>query len=196
MRISAGVAKGRRIGFKKAFSSRKSEAGELRPTSSKVRQALFDIIRDRIDGAVFLDLYAGTGSIGIEALSRGSRQAVFVESDRLRIKMIEQLLSEFRFRDQAKVVAMNARNFVDREAKKGKRYDIIFLDPPYHSEELMEILPRVGKGTILKEDGLVIAEHFSKMKLPEVAGNLRLVRSYRYGDTMLTVYKTTEEREL
>src|SRR3990170_603 len=87
MRISGGIAKGRRIGFKKAFS-KKDEGDELRPTSSKVREALFDIIRNKLPGASFLDLYAGTGGIGIEALSRGAAKVVFVESNTLRIRMI------------------------------------------------------------------------------------------------------------
>ncbi len=195
MRISAGTARGRKIGYKKSFL-RKEEEDELRPTSSKVREALFDIIRSRLPGAVFLDLYAGTGGVGIEALSRGASKAVFVESGRLRVSVINDLLQKFNFSNQSVTVNMNAYDFVKREAAAGTRYDIVFLDPPYHSEELMKVLPVIGEGDILEGDGMVIAEHFFKMRLPDAVNRLRVAKSYKYGDTVLTVYriaKTAEE---
>lgn len=192
MRISGGSAKGRRIGLKKAFSE-KGESDELRPTSAKVREALFDIVRDMLPGAVFLDLYSGTGGVGIEALSRGAAGTVLVESNRLRVKMIHHLLSEFGFADRARVVSARAFDFAKREIEKGHRYDIIFLDPPYRSEELMKVLPLIGEGRIVREGGIVIAEHFFKTKLPESTGALRLLKSYKYGDTMLTVYKALHD---
>jgi 16S rRNA (guanine(966)-N(2))-methyltransferase RsmD len=189
VRISGGSAKGRRIGFKRAFSL-SGEGDELRPTSAKVREALFDIIRKELPGSAFLDLYAGTGGVGIEALSRGAAQATLVESNRLRAEMIRHLLSEFGFGERAAVVNARAFDFVRREIEKGRTYDIVFVDPPYSSEELMKILPFVGEGGLIKEGGIVIAEHFSRTKLPEYAGMLRLQKSYKYGDTVLTVYRS------
>ncbi len=190
MRISGGSAKGRKIGYRKAFL-RSDEGEELRPTSSKVREALFDIIRREIPGALFLDLYAGTGGVGIEALSRGAAGAVFVEANEPRGGMIRSLLSEFGFEDRARVSHAKAFDFVTREIRRGRRYDIAFVDPPYSSEELMKILPLMGG--IVKEGGLVVAEHFFKRKLPEDIGSLRLVKNYRYGDTVLTVYKSLHD---
>ncbi len=187
MRISAGTARGRRIGFKKAFL-RKDEDVELRPTSSKVREALFDIIRNRLSGALFLDLYAGTGGVGIEALSRGASKVVFVESSKSRVKMLERLLNEFNFADQSSVLNVKACDFIRKEAEEGKKYDIVFLDPPYHSGELTEALLLIGEGGILEDGGIVIAEHFFKTKLPETMNRLRLVKAYKYGDTVLSVY--------
>ena len=189
MRVSGGSAKGRRIGFKKAFS-KADEGEELRPTSAKVREALFDIIRKELPGSAFLDLYAGTGGVGIEALSRGAAQATLVESNRLRAEMIRHLLSEFGFGERAAVVNARAFDFVRREIEKGRTYDIVFVDPPYSSEELMKILPFVGEGGMIRESGIVIAEHFSRTRLPEHAGMLRLQKSYKYGDTVLTVYRS------
>jgi 16S rRNA (guanine(966)-N(2))-methyltransferase RsmD len=191
MRISGGIAKGRRIGFRRVFSKR-TEGAELRPTSSKVREALFDIIRKELPESSFLDLYAGTGGVGIEALSRGAGNVVFVEYNALSARMIDYLLSEFGFKDRARVVKMNAYDFIIEEAGRGNRYDIIFVDPPYHSEEQMKILPVIGQGDILEKDGTVIAEHFSKIKLPDVVGKLRLLKSYKYGDTTLSFYKAEE----
>lgn len=188
IRISGGVAKGRKIDYKK------TSAGEdkLRPTSSKVREAIFDILRDRIIGSTFVDLYAGSGGVGIEALSRGAGCTVFVETNPLRIKIIEQLIDEFGFKDRARVRRSKAYDFLEREAKKGSSFDIIFLDPPYQSEELMKVLPLIGKTGLLKPNGILIAEHFSKRTLPEEIEGLRMVKSYRYGDTSLTLYRSGE----
>ena len=194
MRISAGTAKGRKIGYKKAFLAG-GKGEELRPTSSKVREALFDILRDRIRKASFLDLYAGTGGVGIEALSRGASRVVFVDADRLRVKLIRQLLAEFNFLDRAVAVNSDGCRFLRKEEGRGHRYRIVFLDPPYRSDELLEVLPLIGEGCILEDDGLVIAEHFSKTKLPEDIKGLRFIRSYRYGDTMLSVYGTVKMPE-
>lgn len=187
MRIISGVAKGRRVGFRKAFL-RQGEADELRPTSSKVREAVFDIIRDELPGAEFLDLYAGTGGVGIEALSRGAGKVTFVESNGLRVKMINDLIMRFNFKGRSVVIMGDTGDFLKKELKKRHKYDIIFLDPPYHSDELMTILQVIGQGGLLEKDGRVIAEHFSKTVLPDVAGRLKLVKKYRYGDTALTRY--------
>lgn len=188
MRISGGSAKGRKIGLRRAFLQA-DEGDELRPTSAKVREALFDIIRKELPGSTFLDLYSGTGGVGIEALSRGAALATLVESNRLRAEMIRHLLSEFGFGERAAVVNARAFDFVKREIKKGRTYDIVFVDPPYLSEELMEILPFIGEGGMMREGGIVIAEHSSRTTLPGRAGMLRLKKSYQYGDTVLTIYQ-------
>ncbi len=192
MRISGGSARGRKIGFRKAFL-RKGEGDELRPTSAKVREALFDIIRKDLPGAVFLDLYAGTGGVGIEALSRGAAKAVMVETNPLRARMIHHLLTEFGFSDRATVVNGRAYDFLERERERGRRYDIIFIDPPYDSEELAKVLFFIGEGKVTGEGALVIAEHFFKTGLPGSAGRLARVKSYRYGDTVLTLYRSRED---
>ena len=188
MRVISGVVKGRRLGFRKAFL-KQGEPGELRPTSSKVREAVFDIIRDELPGAKFLDLYAGTGGVGIEALSRGAGRVTFVESNGLRVKMINDLITRFNFKGRSAVIKGDAIGFLKRELEKRHKYDIIFLDPPYHSDELMTILQIIGQGGVLEEDATVIAEHFSKTVLPDVTGRLKLVKEYRYGDTALTRYR-------
>lgn len=188
MRIISGVAKGRRVGFRKAFL-KQGEADELRPTSSKVREAVFDIIRDDLPGSEFLDLYAGTGGVGIEALSRGAGRVTFVESNGLRVKMINDLITRFNFKGRAVVVKGDAGGFLKKEVEKKHKYDIIFLDPPYHSDELTTMLQVIGEGGALEEDGTVIAEHFSKTVLPDIAGRLKLVKEYRYGDTALARYR-------
>lgn len=182
MRIAAGIAKGRRIGFRKTSKENKPES--FRPTSSKVREAVFDILRDKALGTVFLDLYAGTGAIGIEALSRGAVRAVFVEEDLVRADAIKETLCRIGFKD-ALVARERAVNFIK---KIHEAFDIIFLDPPYASEELEQVLPLLGEGGVLKDEGIVVAEHSSKKILPSEIGSLKLKKIYKYGDTSLSVY--------
>ncbi len=185
MRISGGIAKGRRVGLRKAFA-KKGEEDELRPTSAKVRQAIFNILGDRIIDAEFLDLYAGTGAVGIEALSRGAGKVFFVDDNSLRISTIKELIEKFDFKDRAKIVKDRASNFIK---KTNVLFDITFVDPPYASKELDMILPLIDSKSILVDNGIVIAEHSSKKKLPSEIGSLRLIKTYKYGDTTLTLYR-------
>jgi len=188
MRISGGTAKGRRTASKDFFT--KTSAGErVRPTSSKVREALFDIVRNRIEGARFVDLYAGTGTVGLEALSRGAGYAFFVEPNELLVVMIKKALQNIGFLDKAAVLKGRAEEFLLKAVFKNERFDIFFIDPPYQSSEIETVLPLIGEKGLLSENGLVIVEHFFKKHLPGKAGSLTINRTYRYGDTMLTMYK-------
>ena len=191
MRISGGTAKGRRTATKRLLTEN-SEGERLRPTSSKVREALFDILRNKIDGASFVDLYAGTGTVGLEALSRGASRSVFVEPDELRIRTIKNNVLELRFIEQALVAKGRAYEFLQKASSENDSYDIFFIDPPYDSEEIEKVLPLLGEKGLVNEDGVVIVEHFFKRHVPEKAGRLKMKRSYRYGDTMLTLYRKVE----
>jgi len=195
MRISGGLAKGKRISTKKLFSQSSKKDEELRPTSSKVREALFDILRDRIEGASFVDLYAGTGTVGLEALSRGAGKAVFVEPNRLRSKAIKENAVKLGFGEKVTVVERKAQEFLKKASVEKKRFDIFFVDPPYFSEEIMKTLPMIGEKGLLNDKGTVIVEHFFKRKLLEAVGELKMIKSYRYGDTMLTIYTKKKESE-
>lgn len=188
MRISGGIAKGRRTATK-GLLSKTSDGEQLRPTSSKVREALFDILRERIRDASFVDLYAGTGTVGFEALSRGASRAIFVEPNDLRAITIKKNADEFGFREKAQVVKSRAHEFLEKSSSKKESFDIFFVDPPYHSEEIKKVLPMIGEKGLLNKSGVVIVEHFFKREMPETAGELKIDRSYRYGDTMLTFYR-------
>lgn len=188
MRILGGTARGRRTASQRLLT-RKSTGERLRPTSSKVREALFDIIRDRIKGASFVDLYAGTGTMGLEALSRGAGKAVFVEPNELWVKTIKRNIYEFGFREKAFLVNGRACEFLKEASTEKESFDIFFLDPPYQSDEISKVLPLIEEKEILSENGIVIVEHFFKKKIPETAGTLKIYKSYRYGDTMLTLYR-------
>jgi 16S rRNA (guanine966-N2)-methyltransferase len=186
MRISGGSAKGRKVGVRKAFAS-KGEGDELRPTSAKVREAIFNILAPRIADSRFLDLYAGTGAVGIEALSRGAREAVFVDNNSQRCAILKEVTEKFRFAERSMIIKSEAALFFRKSFDK--YFDIIFIDPPYASDELETTLQLIDDSNILADDGVVIAEHPSKKALSLPLKNLKLKKNYRYGDTALTLFE-------
>ncbi|RJQ49516.1 MAG: 16S rRNA (guanine(966)-N(2))-methyltransferase RsmD [Nitrospiraceae bacterium] len=161
----------------------------LRPTSGKVREALFNILRSRMENSRFLDLYAGTGAVGIEALRQGASEVLFVEAGRSNAVEIQKALSKYHFMDKTKIIAKKTLPFIEWAAINQMTFDIIFLDPPYHTEEIFEAMTALGTSDILSSDGIIVAEHFAKKALPDVFDALHKIRDYIYGDTVLSVYK-------
>ncbi|HTZ17188.1 MAG TPA: 16S rRNA (guanine(966)-N(2))-methyltransferase RsmD [Dissulfurispiraceae bacterium] len=193
MRISGGTAKGRKVGTRKAFVA-KGGSDELRPTAAKVRKAIFDIVGARVLESRFLDLYAGTGAVGIEALSRGAEHVVFVENNAARVVIIRELIGKFGFAGSASVLKTSASLFLGKSSYNS--FDIIFVDPPYASDEIERVLPVIDGSGILAEDGIVIIEHSSKKTLSLPLTKLRQKKNYRYGDTALTLYVNSGEKSI
>lgn len=187
MRVTGGIGRGRKL---------KVPAGpRVRPTSDKVKQALFNILGEKIVNAVFLDLYAGAGGIGIEALSRSASRVMFVDASRDSLIIIKQNIEQTGFGARAQAVLSKAEAFLK---KTSGPYDIVFLDPPY-SEKMQPLLELIAGAGVLKPDSIVIAEHFKKQPSPESAGTLSLYREARYGDTVLAFYKigaSSQESEI
>lgn len=167
----------------------------LRPTTGKVREALFDILRGRIAGSRFLDLYAGTGAIGIDALKEGAVEVVFVESGRESLNKIRQSAEKSGLSEKIRIITKRVLPFIEWADGKGMRFDIIFLDPPYHTDEVISALSAIGKSRILGKEGVVIAEHFKKRELPGSFGKLYKARDYRYGDSVLSLYTEVNNEE-
>ncbi len=177
MRVTGGSGKGRRL---------KVPAGSrVRPTSDKVKQALFNILGDKVADAVFLDLFAGTGGIGIEALSRGAEKVFFVDDSRDSLQTVRKNIEQTGFTAQAEVVASHAEKYLK---KSPVLCDIIFLDPPYTYDQ-GALLAAVAESAVLKPDSIVVSEHFKKQPSPERVGVLKLYREAQYGDTVLAFYK-------
>lgn len=192
MRISGGQLKGRKIASQKVFSKKGNES-DLRPTSSKVREALFDILKYKIGGSSFLDLYAGTGTVGFEALSRGAERACFVEGNARRSQSMKDVVLKIGLGERAFVYTRPALDFLRSAAKSGMRFDIIFADPPYASDEIATILPLIDELPVLNEGGCLMIEHPSKSPLHALSAasfvSLKFIKNYRYGDTMLTLLR-------
>jgi 16S rRNA (guanine(966)-N(2))-methyltransferase RsmD len=185
VRVIAGSAKGRRLATLRTLA--------LRPTPDRVREALFNILGAQIDGAAVLDLFAGSGAIGLEALSRGARLAVFVESHEPACRLIGKNLQRCGLYEQGVVWCRDALSALLALKMPGRAFDVIFLDPPYQTSLLEEALHQLGDGRRLTADGQVIAEHFFKRVLPERYGRLRCVRVARFGDVALSFYRVEDQ---
>ncbi len=161
----------------------------LRPTTGRVREALFDILRERIENAHFLDLYAGTGAVGLDALREGAADVVFVEESRAYTRRIAALVERSGFTEKTRIITKKVLSFIDRAQINQMTFDIIFLDPPYHTDEIMHALFAIDRADILGRNGIVAAEHFTKRQLPGKFNTLQKVKDYRYGDTVLSLYR-------
>ena len=179
MRVIAGSHKGRRLLVGKGTA--------LRPTSGRVKEALFSILSPSLPGARFLDLFAGTGAIGVEALSRGAAQVTFVESDPSAVRLLKANLDRCGFHQSVRIECITAARFLQMAGSARVSFDIIFADPPY--DETAHVLPLLAAMAPITPDGVVVLEHQTKLCVPESFGSLRVRRAYRYGDTSLTVFE-------
>ena len=180
MRIIGGSARGRRI---------KSPPGQVRPTADRVREALFSILGPHVPGCRFLDLFAGSGAVGLEALSRGARWVDFVEEDPARATSIRNYLRDFGWSEQGHVHRFSARKYLGRVRE---RFDIIFVDPPYTGPLLAEAVKQILATKILADDGILVLEHASSSPFAIEGLTTHRLKTYRYGDTMLSVYRPME----
>ena len=178
LRITGGELRGRRL--------RSARGGGIRPTSERVRGAIFSIVgRDAIQGARVLDLYAGTGALGIEALSRGADWADFVESGGVRCREIRDRLRELGVDDRSRVYTGKTLSVL---GKLSVAYDLVFADPPYEMDEWDSVMSLLDARGLVSKEGQVVAEHRGGTDLAEGYGGLRLTTSRRYGDTAVSIY--------
>jgi 16S rRNA (guanine966-N2)-methyltransferase len=178
VRVISGKAKGKKL---KAPS-------QSRPLTDQAREALFNILSNRVADCYFLDLFAGSGAVGIEALSRGAKTAIFVDLNRKAAGVIRENLKNTGFSDRAEVYAVDvvrALNLLDR---KHASFDVIFLGAPYDSPMLEKALEKLGAADLLKASGVVVAEHRKQHKIKEEYGRLKAFRETRYGETVLGFY--------
>lgn len=180
MRVIGGTSRGRKLAGPRGL--------DVRPTADPVKEALFNILAEQVPGAYFLDLFAGTGNIGIEALSRGARQATFVESNPSVVRLLRANLQRCGLAGHADVRALPVSRFLLQQ--RTPVYDLVFLDPPYQTQEAEKVLPSLGRDAIIRANGRVVIEHFHKSLLDDQIGYLTLVKTYRYGDTCLSVYQS------
>jgi 16S rRNA (guanine(966)-N(2))-methyltransferase RsmD len=199
MRIIAGSMRGRRI-----LSVPKDK--NVKPISARIRQSVFDILRPYVTGAVFLDLYSGVGTVGLEALSRGARSVVFVEKAGLCIKVIEKNVENLGFREQAKVLkadVLSGLKWLEHHANY-EGYNVIFLSPPYRVSENLPLsytsrtLALIAEGGIMAPGCLIVAQHHKNERI-EIPPGLERTRQEKYGDTLvefvraITVKRETEK---
>lgn len=178
MRVITGKARGIQL---------KTPEGMLtRPTSDRVKEALFSIINFDLPGANVLDLFGGTGQLGIEALSRGAESAVFVDAREEACKLIRENLKRTRLEKQGQVIRCD---YVEYLKKCREQYDIILLDPPYAEIFLENALKQITEIDILRSNGIIVAEHPLGKALPWEFDGYERSRDYKYGNTLLTLYR-------
>lgn len=176
MRVITGTARGKRLAV--------CAGNAVRPTPDRVKEALFSIIQFQIEGRRVLDLFAGSGQLGIEALSRGAREAVFVEAAAEPAAVVAKNLETTGFSDRARLHRADYAAFL---AGNCGSFDLAFLDPPYRTGLLQQALPKVAEK--MNAGGTIVCEHPEDESLPDEAGAFVRGRSYRYGKIALTLYK-------
>jgi len=182
MRIIAGKYRGLRL--------RTLKEGSLRPTSDQLRETLFDVLGPSVEGATFLDAYAGSGAVGLEALSRGARDVTFIEHHRAASMLIRQNLAALQIASGFQLLTCAVVTGLERLEQQGERFDFVFLDPPYEEiREYHHTMRQLARGPMLRPTSLVIAEHSRHVQLEEEYGSLRRTRLLRHGDAQLSFYR-------
>ena len=190
MRVIAGTYRSRILKSLKGLA--------LRPTSDRLRETLFNVLGGSVAGSRFIDLFAGTGAVGIEALSRGAAEVVFVEDHSPAVTLIRRNLESLHIQSGTTVLAMDALRGLEKLESRQKResggYDFAFLDPPYAAaKDYARVLEFLGSAKLLAPGGIVVAEHRRSFNLPEEIGALRRYRVLRQGDAALSFYRVADE---
>ncbi len=166
----------------------------VRPTTDRVKESMFNIVQDWVYDSQVLDLFAGSGALGIEALSRGASQAVFCDNSLDSIKIIKSNIEKARVADRSQIVSGDFKRCLRDMEAKNKSFDMIFVDPPYYKGLFEEVLDTIRSCKILKKDGIVIVEHDAKKPIGQVEG-LEVYKEKKYGITMLTFYCLEDDDE-
>jgi 16S rRNA (guanine966-N2)-methyltransferase len=182
MRVIAGKYRSRTL--------RSLKGRALRPTSDRLRETLFNILGPAVENSIFVDLYAGTGAVGIEALSRGARTAIFVEQHAPATVLIRRNLESLGLSGEAEILGVDVMRGLERLEARHVHAQFVFLDPPYAAAEgYQSVLEFLGESPLVSPTGRVIAEHSRKRALPERIGELELARVVEQGDAALSFYR-------
>lgn len=176
MRVITGEARGRRLVS--------LEGEDVRPTADRVKEGMFNIIQFELEGANVLDLFAGSGQLGIEALSRGAKHCTFVDASNRSLDVVKENLKSVGFEKRAGVISGDAKMYISLSRDK---FDIILLDPPYNQKLIDAVLPAAAEKTA--DNGVIVCETAFDETLPESAGNFSIDREYKYGKIKLTTYR-------
>jgi len=181
MRVVSGRYKGRPL---------KAVPGTTtRPTTDKVKEAIFNIIGPYFEDGIALDLFGGSGGLGIEALSRGLSNVIFVDKDAKAIQTIKTNVSLCNLHSQVEIYRNDAERALKAIIKRDLQFDMIFLDPPYKTQKLQSLIETIHNHQLIKDMGYIIAEHGVEVVLPEQIGNLTQIKYEKYGITAITIFQ-------
>jgi 16S rRNA (guanine966-N2)-methyltransferase len=162
----------------------------LRPTADRIRESLFNLLGQFFEGGEVLDLYAGTGALAFEALSRGMGRAVLVDSGAESARLVAENARTLGMSERIELLKMPVVRAVPRLAAEGRRFALVFADPPYADEVVAEVAQAVGEGGLLAEGGTLVVEHGRREVAPERVSGLQRVDSRRFGDTVVSLYRS------
>lgn len=182
MRVITGIARGRRLVT--------PEGDDVRPTTDKVKEAIFSAVQFRLEDAYVLDLFAGSGQMGIEALSRGAKRAIFVDNSRKSLNCINENLHNTKLDKFSEVISRDSFDYIRLTAR---RFDIIILDPPYRHGYINELLPLAADK--LLPGGCIICEYEADADVPDAPENTFLKKTYKYGRINVSIYFRNEDEE-
>jgi 16S rRNA (guanine(966)-N(2))-methyltransferase RsmD len=185
MRIISGTSKGRKLVTPRSQS--------LRPTSDRVKESMFNILQDDIVGKVVLDLFAGTGNLGIEALSRGAKKTIFVEKGRQALRLIQRNLTQFGLEERSEILPKDANRAIGILKQKGESFDLILMDPPYEKGLIQRTLMKLNSYPIYHKDSILVIEHDRREPLSTVMDGWNLIRQRRIGDTLISFLTPWED---
>lgn len=182
MRIITGEYRGRKLETPIGYA--------VRPTSDKVKEAVFNILMNDTYDAVFVDLFAGTGGLGLEALSRGAKKCYFCDSSRDSIRLVKTNIAKCNAQDKSVVIA---GDFTKALTGMKEQADVFLVDPPYKDGLYEKCIGMIDSLDLLSDNGIIIAEHGVRDEVPEVSGSLVKIREKRYGQVMLSIYRKDME---
>ena len=185
MRVVAGNRKGMPL---------KAIAGNTtRPTTDKVKESIFNMIGPFFNGGTAVDLFAGSGGLGIETLSRGAAHAIFIEKDARAFQVLQENIKKCRYEEISELFRTDAMRAVKALLKRDIIIDYLFVDPPYHKKEYYDLVETLVEGGKLAEDAIIMCEHSTEVTLPEKYGVFSLARQEVYGSTIISIYRHVEE---
>jgi 16S rRNA (guanine(966)-N(2))-methyltransferase RsmD len=188
MRVISGISKGRKLATPKNRS--------LRPTSDRVKESIFNILRGEMEGKVVLDLFAGTGNLGIEALSRGAKKVVFVEKGRQALRLIQRNLVQFGLDGRSEIIPKDANRAIGILRRRGEFFDLILMDPPYEKGLIQKTLTKLNSHQIYYMDSILVIEHHRREALPHPVNGWNLIRQRRMGDTVISFLTPQRENHI
>lgn len=183
VRVVSGICKGRPL---------KAVPGNTtRPTTDKVKEALFNMIGPYFEGGIGLDLFAGSGGLGLEALSRGLEKVIFIDRESKAIQVIQENIKACKFEDLTEVYRNDADRALKALIKRGISFDYIFLDPPYKKQQLVSLMEKMDEQGVVKIDGIVVCEHSFDVELPKSVGQFTQIKHEKYGMIAVSIYLRT-----
>jgi 16S rRNA (guanine966-N2)-methyltransferase len=185
VRVVSGVHKGKPL---KAVPG-----SSTRPTTDKVKEAIFNMIGPYFDGGIGLDLFAGSGGLGIEALSRGLEKVIFIDRDGRAIQTIRENISSCRLEESSEVYRNDADRALKALMKREIMFDYIFLDPPYKKQQLINLMDKMDEHNLANDNSIVVCEHSFDVELPQAVGRFVQVKHEKYGIIAVTIYSRLNE---